>query len=128
MSGFCWPFLLAIWAAPRLGPRRLVVAGGLAAALGMALIATADNAATLALGVFIAGSSPGFSYTPLSEVIMRRVVEPAREKVYAWINAGTGFGVVVAGPVAIAAGRIGGWPGRALPPSRSFRCCGSAWC
>jgi predicted MFS family arabinose efflux permease len=102
--GFLLAVLLAIWAAPRLGPRRLVVAGGLAAALGMALIATADNAATLALGVFIAGSSPGFSYTPLSEVIMRRVVEPAREKVYAWINAGTGFGVVVAGPVAIAAG------------------------
>lgn len=102
--GFLLAVLVTIRIAQDAGPQRLVVIGGIAAATGMALIASAQSAWALAVGVFIAGTSPGFAYTPLSDVIMRRVVEGAREKVYAWINAGTGFGVVLAGPVAIWAG------------------------
>jgi predicted MFS family arabinose efflux permease len=103
-AGFLLAVLAAVWAAPRIGARRLVAVGGLVAVAGMAAIAAAQGPLTLAAGVFLAGASPGLAYTPLSDVIMRRVAEASRERVYAWINAGTGFGVVVAGPVAILAG------------------------
>ncbi|WP_299477344.1 MFS transporter [uncultured Roseibium sp.] len=89
------------------GPRLPILLGGLAAASGMATIAVAPDAWTLAFGVFLAGTSPGLAYPPFSDVIVRHT-EPSRQNtIYAWINSGTGFGVAFAGPLALFAG--GDW-------------------
>lgn len=86
------------------GPRLPIMLGGLAAASGMATIAVAPDALTLAFGVFLAGTSPGLAYPPFSDVIVRHT-EPSRQNtIYAWINSGTGFGVAFAGPLALFAG------------------------
>ena len=86
------------------GPRLPIMLGGLAAASGMATIAVAPDAVTLAFGVFLAGTSPGLAYPPFSDVIVRHT-EPSRQNtIYAWINSGTGFGVAFAGPLALFAG------------------------
>jgi predicted MFS family arabinose efflux permease len=87
-----------------LGPRLPVVLGGLAAALGMALMAVSGEAWMLAVGVILAGTSPGLAYPPLSDAVMRLIAEPQQNRTYAIINAGTSVGVIVSGPAALLAG------------------------
>ncbi|SLN43020.1 Hexuronate transporter [Roseovarius albus] len=102
--GYLAATLIGAGVSARFGARLPVVIGGLAAAIGMGCIATASSAWALGVGVFIAGASPGLAYPPLSKIILRHVEETHREKSYAWINSGTGFGVLLAGPVALFAG------------------------
>ncbi len=101
-------YVLATWIGMSVsaiyGPRRPVIIGCAAAALGMICIATATNPWHLAFGVFLAGTSPGFAYPPVSDAVMKAVTEPRRERAYAWINSGTGFGVIASGPIALWAG------------------------
>ncbi|SEO47736.1 Predicted arabinose efflux permease, MFS family [Aquisalimonas asiatica] len=84
-----------------LGPRLPVVLGGLAATAGMALIAASRGPWLLAAGVFLAGTSPGLAYPPLSDAVARLIAAPQQARTYALINAGTSVGVIVAGPVAL---------------------------
>lgn len=83
------------------GPRLPIVLGGIAATIGMGGIAFSQSAGMLALGVFIAGTSAGFSYPPLSDAIVQAVKSKSRSKVYAWINTGTSFGIMAAGPIVL---------------------------
>ncbi|WP_068408598.1 MFS transporter [Labrenzia sp. OB1] len=92
------------WLSTAVGPRLPILLGGFAAASGMAIIGVAPDPWTLALGVFIAGTSPGLSYPPFSDVIVRYTEQRRQNSVYAWINSGTGFGVAFAGPLALYAG------------------------
>jgi len=85
------------------GPRLPVVAGGAAATGGMVLISSAGDPWTLALGVFIAGCSPGLAYPPLSDAVLRLMERPDQSRAYAVINAGTSIGVILAGPIALLA-------------------------
>lgn len=86
------------------GARLPIILGGVAASLGMALIGLSETVETLALGVFIAGMSPGLAYPPFSNVVVRHIEASRQKAVYAWINSGTGFGVALAGPLALFAG------------------------
>jgi predicted MFS family arabinose efflux permease len=88
----------------RVGPRRLVVAGGSLAALGMLLVATAGGALTLALGLVVAGASSGLVYPPLADAVQQGVAVPARARAQAIISSGTGWGVLVSVPIALALG------------------------
>jgi len=92
------------WLSTVVEPRLPIILGGFAAASGMAIIALSLNPWVLALGVFIAGTSPGLSYPPFSDVIVRHTELRQQNSVYAWINSGTGFGVAFAGPLALFAG------------------------
>ncbi|WP_299819533.1 MFS transporter [uncultured Roseibium sp.] len=92
------------WLSTAVGPRLPILLGGFAAASGMAIIGAAPDPWILALGVFIAGTSPGLSYPPFSDVIVRYTEQRRQNSVYAWINSGTGFGVAFAGPLALYAG------------------------
>lgn len=102
--GYLVATILGSWISGLTGPRLPVVLGGLAATGGMALISTATSVDVLTIGVFLAGTSPGLVYPPLSDAVMRLIVEDKRTLTYAWINAGTGIGVIFAGPVALWAG------------------------
>lgn len=75
--------------AARVGPRPLVVTGGLSAALGMALIALAPNTAMLVVGVTLAGSSSGWCWAPYSDAVARVVPTHARSRILSVISTGT---------------------------------------
>ncbi|MEW1836001.1 MFS transporter [Microbacterium sp. NPDC079995] len=96
--------LYATVATPRLGARFVSVSAGGLGAIGCALIAAAPTPGILALGVAVAGSSTGVASPPLAQVVARRVREQRRDRVQTIINAGTGLGVLVSGPVALLAG------------------------
>jgi predicted MFS family arabinose efflux permease len=93
-----------VWVANRRGPRAAI---GLAAALavvGMVVVAGARSVPVLAAGVLVAGAAAGLAFPPYADLVARHV--PARRRDLAWstISSGTGWGVAVAGPIAIAAG------------------------
>jgi predicted MFS family arabinose efflux permease len=94
---------LAAIAAPRAGPRALVVAGGACAAAGMAVAGLTHAPAGLAAGVLVGGASAGLVFPPFSDVVAR-VAPERRERTMAAVSSGTGWGVAVAAPVAILAG------------------------
>jgi len=103
-GGYLVATLIASWVSALTGPRLPVVLGGVAAATGMAAISIASGPWFLAAGVFLAGMSPGLAYPPLSDAVVRLVPDRRQERVYTWINSGTGFGVLMAGPLAVYAG------------------------
>ncbi|MHA7775541.1 MFS transporter [Roseibium sp. M-1] len=105
--GYLAATFAASWLSTLFDPRLPILLGGLAAAAGMALIAVSTSPLMLAAGVFVAGTSPGLAYPPFSDVIVRQT-DPSRQNgIYAWINSGTGFGVALAGPLALYA--AGDW-------------------
>jgi predicted MFS family arabinose efflux permease len=90
--------------ASRLGTRVAVGAAAASAALGMAVIAVAGGVWAVAAGVLIAGSAAGLAFPPYADIVDRHVDAPRRAVVWSTISSGTGWGVVLAGPVAILAG------------------------
>lgn len=99
--GYLCATLTAAWISRKFGPRVPIVLGGLAACLGMLMVGFAQSGLGLLLAIFIAGTSPGFSYPPFSEIIVKRIHEQNQDRTYAWINSGTGFGVAIAGPIVL---------------------------
>ncbi len=85
----------------RWGPRPIAVTAGLAAVAGTALIAAAPTTAVLAAGVVVAGSSTGLASPPLADAVARWVTADRRNRVQTVVNAGTGLGVMVSGPIAL---------------------------
>lgn len=100
-AGYVLAVLLGIYLLQRISARAAVVVGGLFASVGMACIAAATDARTLALGVVVAGVSPGLAWTPISEIVGRHVQAPLQRRIYAVINAGTSVGVLLGGPAAL---------------------------
>src|SRR3954447_9533915 len=104
-------YLIAVAAAgllsARFGPRLVVVAGGVLAIAGMAVIAAAPGAGALAVGVFVAGGSGGLVFPPFADVVADRIASARRSRAMSAISSGTGWGVLAAAPVALLAG--GAW-------------------
>lgn len=107
-SGAYFSYLVAnagvVWVTARYGAR---VAIGLAAALaagGMAVIAGAASVPALAVGVIVAGAAAGLAYPPYADLVNRQVAEQKRDTAWSTISSGTGWGVAVAGPIAVVAG------------------------
>lgn len=100
-AAYCLAILLSTVLTPRIGGRALAVIAGAVATAGTLLIAAAPTTAVLALGVLLAGSSTGAASPPLAHTVARSVAPAARSRVQAVINAGTGLGVAMAGPVAL---------------------------
>jgi predicted MFS family arabinose efflux permease len=107
-SGTYLSYLIAnvavVWVAGRLGPRAAI---GLAAAFaggGMTVIATAATAPMLALGVLVSGAAAGLAFPPYADLVAQGVAERHRDLAWSTISSGTGWGVALAGPIAIAAG------------------------
>jgi predicted MFS family arabinose efflux permease len=98
---YCVAIVVATLGTARWGPRRVATAAGLAAAAGTGLIAAAPNSAVLAVGVVIGGSSTGLASPPLAEAVTRWVSTERADRVQTMVNAGTGLGVSVSGPVAL---------------------------
>ncbi|MFL4493912.1 MFS transporter [Streptomyces sp. VTCC 41912] len=92
----------------RYGPRPLVLVGGLSAAVGMGLVALAQEPGLLITGLVLAGTSSGWAWAPYSDVVDRMVPAGRREHVMGTIASGTAFAILIAGPLALLA-RGTGW-------------------
>jgi predicted MFS family arabinose efflux permease len=88
----------------RWGARTAIALAAALGAGGMAVVAAAHSAAVLAVGVVVAGAASGLAYPPYADLVATEV--PLRRRDLAWsaISSGTGWGVAVAGPIAIVAG------------------------
>jgi predicted MFS family arabinose efflux permease len=121
--------------AGRAGPRRTAVGAGLLAALGMAIAGLTHSPEGLLVGVLTGGASAGLAFPPFSDAA-HELAPRARGRVLAAINCGTGYGVAVAAPIAIAAGSdwhaawlacaaaalvAAGWASRVLPRAGGAR-------
>jgi predicted MFS family arabinose efflux permease len=85
----------------RWGPRRVAMAAGVLATAGTAVVAGSPNSTVLAFGVLLAGTSTGVASPPLAAAVARHVEHGLHDRVQAVVNAGTGLGVLVSGPVAL---------------------------
>ncbi len=88
----------------RWGPRLAVGGAAGLAALGMLAIALADGVVLLAVGVLVAGAAAGMAFPPYADIVDREVAPARRDVVWSTISSGTGWGVALAGPIAIVAG------------------------
>jgi predicted MFS family arabinose efflux permease len=89
----------------RHGPRRVAILAGLLAAAGMAIIGRASSVPVLALGIVVAGASSGLAFPPFADFAAEHLDPGRRGGALAAISSGTGWGVALAAPVAIVAGR-----------------------
>lgn len=101
-AAFLFALLLSGWLTARAGPRAPVVAGGIAACLGMAVVALAPNVAGLAFGVALAATSTGFCWAPFNVAAEREVPERLRGRVLSMVSTGTTVGIAAAGLLALA--------------------------
>ncbi|WP_198345823.1 MFS transporter [Nocardiopsis gilva] len=87
--------------ADRTGPRPLIVIGGLSAAVGMGLVALAQDVVVLTVGLVLAGTSSGWAWAPYSDAVDRMLPLRRRQGVLALLPTGTAFATVVAGVLAL---------------------------
>jgi predicted MFS family arabinose efflux permease len=100
-GAYCVAIVVATIATGRWGPRPVAIAAGAAATLGTAVIAAAPGTAVLACGVVLAGSSTGLASPPLAQAVARSAPPRLEPRLQTVVNAGTGLGVLVSGPVAL---------------------------
>jgi predicted MFS family arabinose efflux permease len=93
-----------VWVTAKFGPRTAIGLAAALAAVGMAVVAAAGSVPALAVGVIVAGAAAGLSYPPYADLVDRQVAAPRRDAAWSAISSGTGWGVAVAGPIAIIAG------------------------
>jgi predicted MFS family arabinose efflux permease len=101
--GYCVAVVLATAATTRWGARPVAVAAGACAAAGTGLVALAPTTAVLVVGVVLAGSSTGLASPPMARAVARHVAPRREPRAQTIVNAGTGLGVLVSGPVALLA-------------------------
>jgi MFS family permease len=100
--GFFAGLVIAQAMTSRHGPRRAILCGLIAATTGLATVALSTNTATLAIGVFLALSSAGFSWAPFNNAVHRQIRDPYRPEALSAISTGTALGVALAGLLALA--------------------------
>ena len=99
--GYCVAIGLSTVLTVRWGPRPVAVLAGMVATVGITVVAVAPAPAVLAVGVLVAGCSTGIASPPLAAAVARWVREGVRDTAQTVVNAGTGIGVLVSGPVAL---------------------------
>ncbi len=100
-AGYCVAVVVSLVYTARTGPRFMAVAAGVVAVVGMAAVAVAPAAWTLALGVLVAGSSTGLASPPMAEAVSRAIRKDLQDRANTLINCGTGVGVALSGPAAL---------------------------
>lgn len=102
-SGSFVSYCLAATVAYRLVtlPRLTVLLAGSVAAAGSIGVAVSGSAVVLAISMLIAGAGAGFASPGLVSLVQVRVDSLASTRAQAVVNSGTGYGVVIAGPLAL---------------------------
>lgn len=100
-GAFLSALLVTSWLTRRFAPRVPVVLGGITATAGIGLVAAAGNAFMLALGVALAASSAGFSWTPYNNIAERSLTNARKDRVLSFVSTGTTLGIALSGTVAL---------------------------
>jgi predicted MFS family arabinose efflux permease len=100
-ASYCLAICLGAALSARGGARGAAILAGATAAVGMGLIAVAHSTSELGIGVAVAGASTGFASPPLVALVADRVRLAHQNRAQTAVNAGTGLGVLVAGPSAL---------------------------
>src|SRR5918998_4126349 len=98
---YCVAIIVSLVYTSRSGPRRMAVAAGSAAVVGMATVALSPAAWVLALGILVAGASTGLASPPMGEAVARSIRGGLQDRANALINSGTSVGVALSGPAAL---------------------------
>lgn len=102
--GYCVAIVLSAYLTERIGARSVAVSAALIAAVGMIGIAIAPSPLLLAGAVMLAGSSTGLASPPMAAAVAAAVRPNRQSTTNTIINAGTGAGVVLSGPIALLLG------------------------
>lgn len=97
---YCLAIAISTYYSNQKDPKMFVSLAGLTSILGIFIISVSHEAVLLFLGVFIAGMSTGFGSPAYGEVVQNNLDKNTQNKANTWINAGTGFGIVISGPIA----------------------------
>jgi predicted MFS family arabinose efflux permease len=100
--GYCAAITVSAALTRRAGPRAVAAGAGVVATVGMAVVAVAPSAWVLAAGILIAGTSTGVASPPLAAAVSQRIRGAAADRAQTVVNAGTGIGVLISGPIAFA--------------------------
>ncbi|MFV0430146.1 MAG: MFS transporter [Arachnia sp.] len=100
-AAYCVAIVVSTVLTARFGGRAVAVAAGVLATTGTLMITAAPSATVLTVGVLLAGSSTGVASPPLAHAVAHTVTAARRNRVQTIINAGTGLGVAIAGPIAL---------------------------
>lgn len=99
--GYCLAIVVSLLLTPRWGARRVAVLAGVVATVGMSVVAAAPSAPVLAVGILCAGASTGIASPPLATAVSAWIRPGRQDRAQTVVNAGTGFGVLISGPVAL---------------------------
>jgi predicted MFS family arabinose efflux permease len=100
--GYCAAIIVSLVLTERLGARWVAVAAGVVATVGISIVAVATSAWVLAAGVLVAGCSTGIASPPLAAAVAQFVPSGAADRAQTVVNGGTGVGVVLSAPIALA--------------------------
>jgi predicted MFS family arabinose efflux permease len=103
-GSYCLAALFARRLLARGRPRQAAVVAGTLASLGCAGVAAAPTPALLGAALLVAGSGAGLASPALVHLVAEHVATGRRERAQTVVNAGTGLGVVLAGPLALTVG------------------------
>ncbi len=99
--GYCAAIIASLLLTERLGARRVAVAAGVVATVGISIVAMATSPWALAVGVLVAGCSTGIASPPLAAAVAEFVPSSAADRAQTVVNGGTGIGVVWSAPIAL---------------------------
>lgn len=102
-SGSFFSYCIAATLAFRMtrSPRLTVLLAGTVATTGGIGVALSGSEMILAVSMLISGAGAGFSSPALVTMVQEKVTSTAALRAQAVVNSGTGFGVVIAGPLAL---------------------------
>lgn len=99
--GYCAAIIASLLLTDRLGARRVAVAAGVVATVGISMVAVAPSAWFLAVGMLVAGCSTGIASPPLAAAVAQAVPAMAVDRAQTLVNGGTGLGVLLSAPIAL---------------------------
>lgn len=102
-TAYCLGIIFTFVSGRRFSPRAIALLAGLAATLGMVLVASASSALLLGLGIALAGLSSGLTSPPLASAVAQQFRDKDRPKANGAINAGTAAGIIFSGLAALLA-------------------------
>jgi predicted MFS family arabinose efflux permease len=100
--GFLAGLVAAYFAERARGPLTPILLGSAAAAIGMATVAVTSDPAVLAVGVAVATSSAGLTWTPYNGLTQRTVAPGRRDRTLSAVSTGTAIGLLATGALALA--------------------------
>ena len=100
-AAYCVAVCSASLLCVRIGPRAILVAAGVLATAGMALVASAQSPRMLGVAMALAGVSTGLVSPPLAAAVSMAVTPARQAAANTFVNSGTSAGVILSGPLAL---------------------------